>query len=129
MIIPSNEKGTGFLRTCYSYDILYGVLEKDEFLKIIDMSSKVVAKVYSKKRLAENAGIDRFKIILSFIAMALATIFLCTIYLGILIDNTLLEVSSYGTIIFSFFFIIGISVLECRRDSSKKFINFNHSVK
>lgn len=31
VVIPSNEKGTGFLRTCYDADILEGLLTKDQF--------------------------------------------------------------------------------------------------
>lgn len=29
VVVPSNEKGTGFLRTCYDSDILAGILTKD----------------------------------------------------------------------------------------------------
>jgi len=31
VVIPSNEKGTGFLRTCYDEDVLKGILTKDDF--------------------------------------------------------------------------------------------------
>lgn len=58
VIIPSNIKGTGFLRTCYDKDILDLVMTEEEFLEVIDMASKIVAKVYTKKRLADTAGID-----------------------------------------------------------------------
>ncbi len=57
VVIPSNEKGTGFLRTCYDEAILKGILTQEEFQNVVDKASKVVAKVYSKKRLADTAGI------------------------------------------------------------------------
>lgn len=31
VVIPSNEKGTGFLRTCYDENILNNIISKDEF--------------------------------------------------------------------------------------------------
>ena len=88
VIIPSNIKGTGFLRTCYDELILKGVMGENEFLSVIDVASKEVAKVYSKKRLADTAGVDKVKVILLSIALALAMSFLILIYLAIHYDNT-----------------------------------------
>ena len=31
VVIPSNEKGTGFLRTCYDQDILEHMISKEDF--------------------------------------------------------------------------------------------------
>jgi hypothetical protein len=31
VVIPSNEKGTGFLRTCYDEGILKNIMDKDTF--------------------------------------------------------------------------------------------------
>ena len=76
VVIPSNEKGTGFLRTCYDKQILDGILTQDEFQDIVDMASKVVAKVYSKKRLADTAGIDGYKTVISWICALLVMLFL-----------------------------------------------------
>jgi hypothetical protein len=36
VVVPSNEKGTGFLRTCYDKQNLEGVLTKEEFQDVID---------------------------------------------------------------------------------------------
>jgi hypothetical protein len=129
VVIPSNEKGTGFLRTCYDSDILGGLLHKDEFQLIVDNASKVVAKVYSKKRLADTADIGYYKLLLSFVAVVLAILFLALIYIGIEQQNYFLEVSAYCTVTMSFLIIIILSLYECFRDSSKKFIKFNKSVK
>ena len=36
VVIPSNEKGTGFLRTCYSKEILDSIMDQEEFQAIVD---------------------------------------------------------------------------------------------
>lgn len=89
----------------------------------------MVAKVYSKKRLADTASIDSYKVWLSIVAFILAILFLAFIYIAIDIENLFLEVTAYCLIATSMFIIIGLSINECFRDSSKKFINFNSSVK
>lgn len=83
MVIPSNEKGTGFLRTCYDAEVLDGILEQKDFQAVVDSASKVVAKVYSRKRLADTAGIDNYKFWISFISFMLAILFLGMIYVAI----------------------------------------------
>jgi len=35
VIIPSNDKGTGFLETCYDHNALKGVLTKAHFDKVV----------------------------------------------------------------------------------------------
>ena len=129
VVIPSNEKGTGFLRTCYDKDVLEGVLTKEEFQAVVDQASKVVAKVYSKKRLADTAGIDNYKFWLSTLSFLLALLFLGMIYVAIDYELLLLEVIAYCTMAASMFIIVSLSIYECFRDSSKKFVNFNSSVK
>eukprot|EP00347_Sterkiella_histriomuscorum_P019658 403340779 len=129
VVIPSNEKGTGFLRTCYDADVLEGLLTKNEFQNVVDVAGKVVAKVYSKKRLADTAGIDNYKFWLSCLSFTLAILFLGIIYVAIDIESLFLEVSAYCAMAASMFIIVGLSIYECFRDSSKKFINFNDSVK
>ena len=59
----------GFLRTCYDEVYLENIMSRDEFQDIVDKASKVVAKVYSRKRLADTAGIESFKIMLSMLAV------------------------------------------------------------
>ena len=86
MVVPSNEKGTGFLRTCYSSEILDGIMDNEEFQAICDAASKVVGRVYSKKRLADTAQIDNYKILLSVISVLLTGIYLGLIYLAIVQD-------------------------------------------
>lgn len=129
VVIPSNEKGTGFLRTCYDKDILKDIMTKDEFQGIVDGASKVVAKVYSKKRLADTAGISNYITWLSLLAVVLAILFLAMIYVAIDIESLFLEMAAYCIIFASMMIIIVLSVNECFRDSTKKFIRFNKAVK
>lgn len=35
IIIPSNDKGTGFLETCYDHNALRGVIDKNHFDKVV----------------------------------------------------------------------------------------------
>jgi len=104
-------------------------MDEDEFLTVIDAASKVVARVYSKKRLSDTAGIDSYKVILLSIAMLLAISFLVVIYLAIYYDNTSLEISAYAMIVTSFAIVLPLSLHECLRKSDDKFIGFNSLVK
>jgi hypothetical protein len=88
-----------------------------------------VAKVYSKKRLADTAGIEKYKITLCVIACLLACIFLIVIYVAISTDNLWLAISAYGNIGTAFFITLPLALNECFRNSKSKFINFNQSVK
>lgn len=125
VIIPSNIKGTGFLRTCYIKDILEDIISEDEFITIIDAASKIVAKIYTRKRLADAAGIDQKKVLLVTLSMIFATMFLILIYLAIESDNIYLEISAYCCVGLAFIIIIPISLYECFRKSDDKLMNFN----
>ena len=95
----------------------------------MDVASKVVAKVYSKKRLADTAGIESYKVILCAISFVLALLFMGIIYVAIDMDNLWLEIAAYCAIFAAFTILVPLSFIECFRDSSKKFISFNKSVK
>ena len=125
VIIPSNIKGTGFLRMCYPEDILSGVISEEEFLSVIDEASKVVATCYTKKRLADAAGIDKRKILIVFLSSLFAASFLILIYLAILKDSLYLEIASYCCLFICFLLIIPLSLYECLRKSDNKMLNFN----
>jgi len=59
----------------------------------------------------------------------LALLFLGMIYVGIDYEVFYLEVAAYCIMAFAMIIIVSLSLYECFRDSSKKFINFNSSVK
>ena len=129
LIIPSNIKGTGFLRTCYDEKILKGFMEVDEFQSVLDAASKVVARVYSRKRLADTAGIEQYKIYLLSASMVLALLFMMMIYFAILYDSAFFEVGAYTIILSAFLIVLPLSLFECLRKSDNKFISFNLLVK
>ena len=43
VIIPSNNKGTGFLRNTYDIRFLSGIIKEQEFLFVIDQAAKINA--------------------------------------------------------------------------------------
>ncbi len=57
-------------------------MSKEEFLCIVDSATTIVLNAYSKKRLADTAGIDKYKIWISAISSVLATVFVPLIYLA-----------------------------------------------
>ena len=59
-------------------------------MAIVDNASKVVGKVYSRKRLADMTSINCYKIVFSIISVCLAGIFIGLIYLAILEDILIL---------------------------------------
>ena len=57
VFIPSNPKGTGFLRTHYDERYLSAFLSREEHLKVLDQASRLMATEFSKKRQSDTAGI------------------------------------------------------------------------
>jgi hypothetical protein len=59
IVIPSNVKGTGFLRNKYAENrrFLGGLISKKEFDSMVDTCSKLTAKVYSHNRKKDVEGI------------------------------------------------------------------------
>ena len=113
VIIPSNIKGTGFLRTCYDEAVLDGLIGEEEFLEVIDASTKIVSKVYTKKRLADTAGIDRNKEVFIYVSITLAILYFVIIYSAISLDNFILEIISYLMLFISFLIMVPLSLYEC----------------
>ena len=85
--------------------------------------------MYSRKRLADTAEIEDYKVILSLISLLLAILFMAIIYEAVENENKALAVTGYCTVAAAFIIIVSLSINECFRDSSKKFILFNKSVK
>ena len=79
--------------------------------------------------MADTAGIESYKIWLSGSAVILAMIFLSMIYMAVDMESLILEITAYCIIFSSILIIIVLSINECFRDSSKKFIKFNKTVK
>jgi len=105
VVIQSNKKGTGFLRTTWWTNRPYigGVLKMKEYNGIIDTCSTIVAKVYSHNRNKDVEGINKFVMYSLMISTVMLFTFFFLLYYGIRDDNANLRIAG--------FFILGISVL------------------
>jgi len=83
VIIPSNTKGTGFLRSCYDKEILQCLMTEEEFIQIVDQASKITATVYSNKRLADTTGVSFTKLVLMRVAFVMALVYIAMEYVAI----------------------------------------------
>ena len=78
----------GFLRyDIYDPDIFKDIMDEDELQNIIDEASKVTQIIYSKKRLADNQGIKKYKFLVSISATLLVFSFMLIVYHAILTNN------------------------------------------
>jgi hypothetical protein len=100
-------------------------MTEDEFLSVIDKASKVVARVYSRKRISDTAGIDKKKVILLFLSLLFAVAFLILIYYAIYYDMMQLEIVAYSFAAAAFAILIPLSLFECLRHSDNKLMIFN----
>lgn len=57
VIVPSNEKGTGFMKNCYDERFLNEVISKRIFDQVIENVNKINAKKYTEKRIADTSGV------------------------------------------------------------------------
>ena len=54
VVVPSNKEGTGFLKHCYDERYLCDHISEEEFEKVVDLSAKIAAKAFSKKRIMDQ---------------------------------------------------------------------------
>ena len=80
VVIKSNDKGIGFLKTMYDGRFLAGLVTKDEFDSIIEKTSNMMGNVYSKKRKIDSQGVPGWYKIALLLAMAIAFAFLVMAY-------------------------------------------------
>ncbi len=92
---------------------------------MIDAASKIVARVYTRKRLADAAGINKRKVTAAISSAAFALLFLLLMYFAIDTDSLILEIISYCSIGVSFILILPLALYECFRKSDYKLLNFN----
>lgn len=89
VIIPSNIKGTGFLKNLYKPNRPYfgGLIKKDDFNQIIEGCAKITAMVYSHNRKKDVEGIRPAVIYSLAFSTMLMVVFVFLIYWGIRYDN------------------------------------------
>jgi len=85
VIIPSNIKGTGFLKNLFPKNrpFLGGLITKKEFDEIIEKVSKQTALAYSYNRKKDVEGISPAVIISLFISTILLLVYFFLMYYGI----------------------------------------------
>lgn len=80
IVIKSNDKGIGFLKTMYDSRYCAGVISKDEFDSIIERASNLMGKVYSKKRNMDTQGVPIWYKLSLFLSLLIAFAFLVMAY-------------------------------------------------
>lgn len=80
VVIKSNDKGIGFLKTQYDARYCAGVINKDEFDSIIERASNLMGGVYSKKRKMDSQGVPLWYKISLLLSVLVALIFLIMAY-------------------------------------------------
>ena len=115
VIIPSNKNGTGFLRNKFKENKPYigGLITKDEFDSIVDMSAKLVAKVYSHNRKKDVAGISWAVIITLCMTTLLLIGYFFLMYYGIRNGNLNLRIAGYFALAISVFVTSIIGLVNC----------------
>lgn len=120
VVIPSNKKGTGFLKTTYDPRYLVGIMKEDEFIFIIDTASKLNAKAYSDKRVNDNLGIPKIYIwlmILSYL-LTLGVFIILYIFISSSDENELLLEMGYAFLCASIIIILSVMVSNCRQKNT-----------
>jgi hypothetical protein len=104
VIIPSNVKGTGFLKNKYKENRPYigGLITKDDFNTIIEGCAKITAMVYSHNRKKDVEGIRPAVIVALAISTMMLFCFIFLLYYGIRDDNENERIAG--------FFMLGVSV-------------------
>ena len=104
IIIPSNLKGTGFLRNYYEKNqpFLQGVIKRKEFVEIIEGANRICAYVYSYNR---KLDVERTKPFVMY-SLAIAT-FLLFVYFLLLFFG--IKHKSQDTKVIAYL-ILGVSV-------------------
>lgn len=104
VIIPSNIKGTGFLRNKFKMNkqFLGGLITEEEFNSIVDKCSRLTADVYSHNRKKDIEGVPLLVNISLGLSIILLFCYVILMYYGIRDDDEKERIAG--------FFLLGISV-------------------
>lgn len=80
IVIKSNEKGIGFLKTCFDSNYCAGIISKHEFDAVVEKASNLIGKTYSKKRQMDNQGVNVLYKLSLLLAAVIALVFLIMAY-------------------------------------------------
>ena len=97
VIIPSNKRGTGFMRNRFRDNkrFIGGLIDKTEFNQIIDSCSKLTALAYSKHRKLDVEGIPSSIVAALALSSLLLISYFFLMYYGIRDDNYSQRIAGY----------------------------------
>ncbi|CAI2366346.1 unnamed protein product [Moneuplotes crassus] len=111
IIIPSNEKGSGFLRNGYDYFYCSSFIQKFEFDQTVDALNLQMAKLFSKKRKIDEAEIPKYQCVMLGISAITLLLFLIMVFY-VPKYGTLYSIATFTACVVSILLIIIISILN-----------------
>eukprot|EP00347_Sterkiella_histriomuscorum_P024365 403331373 len=112
IIIPSNRKGTGFIKTCYD-PRLKGIMSEQEFKFVIEQAAKINAKAYSEKRIADAAQTPKWFVWILTISTLLTGCVLLMLYFSVFQDDpTTLNIVAYSILSCCLTLVSGVMMLN-----------------
>ena len=130
VIIPSNIKGTGFLKNLYKKNRPYlgGLISRKDFDDIVEGCAKITAKVYSHNRIKDVEGVSNIVMLSLALASVLMICFIFLLYYGIRDDRTQEKIAGFFMLGFAVAIttIIGVINFFSRPD---KYTSFKDMVK
>ena len=123
------RKYTGFHMNCYNHEMFKDYLDESEFNAVIYQAERITEKLYSRKMTADNLGIEKSKIFLTFLSVSLVSLFLVFLTLAILHENREFEYSSYGLVAAGLTIFTFLTLYECFRNSKNNIFRFKEVLK
>ena len=114
----------GFQIKCFDQEILGDYLDEAEFNAVITQASRIAEKLYSRKRISDNIGIEKYKVFLSFLSGSLLTLFMVFMTLSILKEQRDFEYSSYGVVSAGLSISTFLMLYEAFRNSKNNIFRF-----
>ncbi len=112
IIIPSNQKGTGFIKTCYD-PRLKGIMSEQEFKFVIEQAAKINAKAFSEKRIADSGQTPKMFVWSLTISYALTAVSALMLYFSLFLEEPQnLLIVTYSILAFAFATVISVMVLN-----------------
>ena len=114
VVIPSNMKGTGFLKNLYKLNKPYlgGLINRQDFDNIIEGSAKITAMVYSHNRKKDVEGIPSYVMVSLGFSTILLLCFIFLLYYGIRDEDSNTCIAGFFTLGVSVFITMVIGVVN-----------------
>lgn len=129
VVIKMVRDNQGFQIKCYDQEILGDYLDEAEFNAVITQASRIAEKLYSRKRISDNMGIEKYKVFLSFLSGSLLALFLVFLTLSILKEQRDFEYSSYGLVSAGLSIFTFLMLYEAFRNSKNNIFRFKDVLK